>query len=243
MEKWTWVQYKQWIAQKMQNGYQYLFRGQENPRWKLQTSFHRAIQNNPNITLEIYLRNIIPELNNILVSQGFENYLLYDSVNLNSFLAKLQHHGFPTPLLDWTYNPYIAVYFAIEKINTYDSEGAFSIFIFDYIQWITTNIQPIDLFSPNFFVSTFKPNYANNPRLITQNSILTVTNVNDIQEYLVKAESLQGKKFLYKINIDKTEIPQIKSDLEFMGITKKKLFPNLDDVCKEMALNFFQNNS
>ena len=242
MEGWSWSQYKQWISQNMQNGYQYLFRGQENPEWKLQTSFHRAIQNNPNITLEIYLHNIIPELNNILVSQGFENHLLYDSVNLNSFLAKLQHHGFPTPLLDWTYNPYIAVYFAIEKIDRNDSYGAFSLFIFDYIQWITTNFQPIDLISANPFVSTFKPNYVNNPRLITQNSILTVTNVNDIQEYLTNVERQQGKKFLYKINIYKKEIPQIKSDLESMGITKKKLFPNLDEVCNEMALNFFQNS-
>jgi len=229
----------------MQNGYQYLFRGQKNPEWKLQTSFHRAIQNNPNITLEIYLQNIIPELNNILVSQGFENHLFYDPVNLNSFLAKLQHHGFPTPLLDWTYNPYIAVYFAIEKIDINDINdinGAFSIFIFDYIQWITTNFQPIDLRSPNYFVSTFRPNYANNPRLITQNSILTVTNVNDIQDYLINAGNQQNKIFLYKININKEEIPQIKSDLESMGITKKKLFPSFDKICNEMALNFFQNS-
>ena len=239
MYNWNWFQYKEWITQNMQNGYQYLFRGQENPECKLQTSFHRIIQNNPNITLQIYLKNIIPELNNMLVSQGFENHLLNDPINLNSFLAKLQHHGFPTPLLDWTYNPYIAVYFAIEKINDNDRNGAFSIFVFDYIQWITTNFQPIDLVSPNYFVSTFRPNYANNPRLITQNSILTITNVNDIQEYLVKAGRIQGKTFLYKIDINKNEIPQIKLDLESMGITKRKLFPNLDDICKEMKLNFF----
>jgi len=238
MENWTWQQYKQWISNNMQNGYQYLFRGQENPEWKLQTSFHRVTQNNPSITLPIYLHNIIPELNNILVSQGFENHLLYDSVNLNSFLAKLQHHGFPTPLLDWTYNPYIAVYFAIEKIIT-NFEGEFSIFIFDYIQWITTNFQPIDLYSSNYFVSTFKPHYTNNPRLVTQNSILTVTNVNDIQEYLINAEKSQGKKYLYKINIQKNEIYSIKRDLEAMGITSKKLFPNLDRLCVEMKNNFF----
>ena len=171
MENWTWYQYKQWISENMQNGYRYLFRGQEKSEWKLQTSFHRAIQSNPHITLQIYLHNIIPELNNILASKGFENHFLNDPINLNSFLAKLQHYGFPTPLLDWTYNPYIAVYFAIEKIDENDSNGVFSLFIFDYIQWITTNFQPIDLFSSHLFVSTFKPNYANNPRLITQNTI------------------------------------------------------------------------
>ena len=240
MKHWTWLQYKQWISSNMQNGYQYLFRGQENPDWRLQTSFHRIIQNNPNMTLQIYLQNIIPELNNILISQGFENHFIYDQVNLNSLLAKLQHHGFPTPLLDWTYNPYIAIYFAIENIMSHDNIGEFSIFIFDNIQWITTNLQPIDLLSPNQFVSTFKPNYSNNPRIITQNSILTITNINDIQEYLVKAGRIQGKSFLYKINIQKNEIPLIKQDLEAMGITKRKLFPDLDTLCNEMKNNFFE---
>ena len=242
MENWTWIQYKQWITENMKNGYQYLFRGQEKPIWKLQTSFHRVTQNNPSMTLQIYVQNIIPELNNILTSQGFENHFIYDQVNLNSFLAKLQHHGFPTPLLDWTYNPYIAVFFAIEKIEQNDLDGEFSIFIFDNIKWITTNLQPIDLLLPHQFVSTFKPNYTNNPRIITQNSILTITNVNDIQDYLVNSGTIQGKTFLYKINIKKDEIPQIKLDLQAMGITNKKLFPNLDDVCKEMTTNFFQNN-
>ena len=165
---------------------------------------------------------------------------MQDAHNYNSFLAKIQHHGFPTPLLDWTYSPYIAAYFAIKNIPVSESSsGYFSIFIFDNIKWITTNYQPIDLTETAPFLSTFKPYYANNPRLITQNSILTITNIADIEAYLYQMRNTQGQIFLYKINIPRSEIPKIKKDLEAMGIHEKSLFPNLDDACREIKMNFF----
>jgi hypothetical protein len=39
------------------------------------------------------------------------------------FWTYLRHHGFPSPLLDWTRSPYIALFFALQDIRHDDEEG------------------------------------------------------------------------------------------------------------------------
>ncbi len=235
---WTWDQYKQWVSQNTRNNYNYLFRGQENPQWILQTTFHRYF---PHIQLPLYINNIIPEVHNQLVSQGFESHNLQDINGFNSFLAKLQHHGFPTPLLDWTYSPFISVFFAIKNLQDHDlNSGYFSVYIFDYLKWISHTYQPVDLLNNNNpFVSTYRPYYANNPRLVTQQSILTITNVSNIESYL----SQFNVQYLYKINISRQEVHEIRNDLENMGVTENRLFPNFDNICTHLKNHFISHQT
>lgn len=105
-----------------------LFRGQASARWPLRTTLER--KTSQEFTLAQYLqkvRGIVSELESytekkwnlsdvssleeIIKSQDktFGLHILPDY----GYLAYLRHHGYPSPLLDWSESPYIAAYFAM----------------------------------------------------------------------------------------------------------------------------------
>jgi len=109
----------------------WLFRGQANHEWKLTTTLERFRSHT--ISLLEYYRIISRSKNEIetFIGTSWEipSYLEYEKwldevrpprlfdLPAYNYMAYLRHHGFPSPLLDWTLSPYIAAFFAFNKAS------------------------------------------------------------------------------------------------------------------------------
>jgi hypothetical protein len=139
-EEGNWEDFETWVSKlkvavEGKNATKFLFRGQANPDWKLQTTLERETIGIP-VSLAGYenliLEKIGPELQglaNISVpkqDQGrINSYQEMDTLlkqflpdedgfqdQLSQYMIYLRHHGFPSPLLDWSRSQYIAAFFA-----------------------------------------------------------------------------------------------------------------------------------
>lgn len=240
----SWEKYKNWVNTVVEQKKDFYYRGQTDHQWILQTTFHRLAAD-LGITLQQYLDTIIPEVHYHICAFHNELIDLRNPEEFGSFLALLQHHGFPTPLLDWTLSPYIAAYFAYKDVNDRCPQCDYvKIFIFDYLEWLNTFQQPLDLRNVSVkYVSVIRPHAKYNPRIIPQRGTYTVTNVPDMSQYILECSQTANKPFLYFVTLPVADRPKVMRELNLMGINEMSLFPGLDGLCKALKEQLFSRDS
>jgi len=95
-------------------GGNWIFRGQEDVSWGLQTSLERwALREGQSANVAFFEKIFVEEF-----QKGARNHLL-SSIHLPEntleWLSLMQHHGCPTRLLDFTCSQYVAAFFALEN--------------------------------------------------------------------------------------------------------------------------------
>lgn len=105
-----------------------LFRGHSDHSWNLKTTLERYTNN---VFTEGSYGSILACIQPAVNSQIERQILLGDVNKMNSdsyfacpshyeFMVYARHHGFPSPLLDWTKSLYVALFFAYQKADVND---------------------------------------------------------------------------------------------------------------------------
>jgi hypothetical protein len=73
-----------------------------------------------------------------------------------------------------------------------------------------------------------------NPRAIPQQSVSSISTVDDIETHIRDAEAGSEKTFLQVIDLAATARREVLSELALMGITAGSLFPGVDGACEAL---------
>lgn len=177
-------------------------------------------------------------------------------------LFLMQHHGVPTRLLDWTENPYVALYFALTSCNKDPKADAYPdccVWSLDPIAWnravldhisysdgvLVTSDERLDGHKPGVKENVFskKPvaiyGSYNSPRIVAQRGTFMVFG-SDVSpmESVKDGTAAINDEVLSKLVIPGGKVHDFLRNLTSIGYTDSVIFPDLDGLAREIKRGF-----
>ena len=237
-----------------------LFRGQSDSEWQLRTTLERTIDKPMNM-LDYYtaILSSKPEIETFTgrswdlpssteyASWLNNNYGLsgVSPLQVYEYMAYLRHHGFPSPLLDWTASPYVAAYFAfrgaISQKGEEKRESAVSIYA--YLEYLGIEKQG---WAKSPFIFSLGPTIKVHPRHFLQKCQYTICSVKktDNDRFYsfhedVFAEDNKEQDLLWKFVIPAAERNRVLRVLERSNIDAYSLFGSEESLMETIAIRHF----
>lgn len=205
----------------------FIFRGQGQDNWLLETTLSRALKKLENKDLENYTAEHLKRFKLEIRGRRGNNP---KDLSENELWALGQHFGLYTPLLDWTESPWVAVFFAVTSIEKSETgKRAIWALCADSIEDINLfyQLSPSEV-SEKMIVELVIPNSDENSRLVNQRGLFTkIQTDNDIENWVKGADFLSDSITLFKIIFPDTLKAKIIRYLDQMNINYSSLFPDL----------------
>lgn len=189
----------------------WIFRGQNSVDWKLIPKAGRPD----------YIGSDFKELLGSFKRRAVE-FISVRPENTWDWMCLAQHHGLPTPLLDWTFNPLVAAYFAVMPYCDEDC----SIHAFRPVYHFTDDKDPFNCTG----VGRFRPRGVAT-RVIRQSGGFTF----HAPSSLPLEEGMRSDEKLIRYVIKKSYRKEMIYELDRYGINRMTLFPDLDGLSEYMS--------
>lgn len=235
-----------------------LFRGLGSSKWGLETTLERSYPSercDETSSLLKYYRKMtvsksaietfsgrrwdklptLPKFEQLLTDDAFRwlDMLLSEIPEIYEYLVYLRHHGFPSPLLDWTASPYVAAFFAFDS----PPREAQRVCVYAFLQ----GTDPGGSSDAHFFV--VGPYIQSHPRHLVQQCRYSMCVAHDRLNYdylfrphqsgLDYAAGSEGE--LFKITMPIEDRLAALKHLELMNINAFSLFGSEDSLIRTVA--------
>lgn len=228
----------------------FLFRGLGNSDWSLSTTLERF--SDKEFSLYSYYKLIFaaktqietftdqewdiptpPEFQKWLDTEDGDLFLI-NHFPAYEYQIYLRHHGFPSPLLDWTKSPYVAAFFAFCEIK---SEQNVSIYAY---QEYSEGGKSYSSNKP--YISTFGPYIKSHKRHFLQQSQYTVCSITkDKNKSFYTSHDNFAKldeekhDLLWKFNLPVSERLKVLKKLDQYNLNSFSLFGNEESLMQTIA--------
>lgn len=243
----SWNQYYEIVSK---NSYKkYVYRGHKSPDYKIQSSLARAFMS---------LSSIPPRYQNARERQIIKMFKNTAHLYLNhlpnkdetlEWLSIMQHYGAPTRLIDWTYSPFVAAFFALEglqkechvyelDVEKISSENA----SFELTHKSLMDDKGIAISRVNLFLMPYEPDF-NNERLLAQQGLFLIpSNFQVPFDELLTIYSHRKKKICkkYIFDMESKDIQYSLKLLKAMTIDNRNLFSGIEGLCRSALLQLLE---
>ena len=211
--------YIQYISYELSEK-EWIFRGNEDSRFSLKPSVARI---EPQAgTIQSTEAKMLTEFQKRYLKSPTDNWGL---------LALVQHYGLPTRLLDWTQNPLVAMFFAVDKFSKAKQSVVWA---YRYKYVATQELDPFKIEA----IHVFHPSHVTN-RITVQQGCFTV----HPEPFYDMRRIQRTEEELVRFTINNKYRTQIKNDLDRFGINRASLFHELDGLCRYLKWSFYKSET